>query len=67
MAHIGALKVIEEAGIKLDYIGGTSMGAIVGALYASGYSATQLDSLFHATNFGDLISDNLPRSAKTFS
>lgn len=66
MAHIGALKVIEEAGIKLDYIGGTSMGAIVGALYASGYSADQLDSLFHATNFGDLISDNLPRSAKTF-
>ena len=66
MAHIGALKVIEEAGIKLDYIGGSSMGAIVGALYASGYSAAELDSMFISTNFGSLIQDNLPRSAKTF-
>lgn len=42
LAHIGALKVIEEAGVRIDYIGGTSMGAIIGALYASGYSAHQL-------------------------
>ncbi|TVZ15876.1 patatin-like phospholipase family protein [Maribacter sp. MAR_2009_72] len=66
MAHIGALKVIEQAGIKIDYIGGSSMGAIVGALYASGYTAMELDSMFNATNFGSLIQDNLPRSAKTF-
>ena len=66
MAHIGALKVIEEAGIEIDYIGGSSMGAIVGALYASGYSARELDSLFTVTNVGSLIQDNLPRSAKTF-
>ena len=66
MAHIGALKVIEEAGIELDYIGGSSMGAIVGALYAAGYTATELDSMFNETNFGTLIQDNLPRSAKTF-
>jgi NTE family protein len=66
MAHIGALKVIEEAGIKIDYIGGTSMGAIVGALYASGYSASQLDSIFKNINFNRLISDVLPRGAKTF-
>jgi NTE family protein len=66
MAHIGALKVIEEAGVEIDYIGGSSMGAIVGALYAAGYSAAELDSMFNATNFGTLIQDNLPRSAKTF-
>ena len=66
LAHIGALKVIEEAGVKIDYIGGTSMGAIVGALYASGYSANELDSLFRAVDFGLLIQDNLPRNAKTF-
>lgn len=66
MAHIGALKVIEEAGIKIDYIGGTSMGAIVGALYASGYSATQLEAIFRNINFSRLISDNLPRGVKTF-
>ena len=66
LAHIGALKVIEEAGIHIDYIGGTSMGAIIGALYASGYSAAELDSIFRATDFNSLIQDNLPRSAKTF-
>ncbi|MEX0288535.1 MAG: patatin-like phospholipase family protein, partial [Flavobacteriaceae bacterium] len=66
LAHIGALKVIEEAGVEIDYIGGTSMGAIVGALYASGYSATALDSIFRNTEFTSLIQDNLPRSAKTF-
>lgn len=66
LAHIGALKVIEEAGIEIDYIGGSSMGAIVGALYASGYTANQLDSLFHEINFNILIQDQVPRSAKTF-
>ncbi len=66
LAHIGALKVIEEAGIHIDYIGGTSMGAIIGALYASGYSAKQLDSIFHEINFNLLIQDEIPRSSKTF-
>ncbi len=66
LAHIGVLKVIEEAGVKIDYIGGTSMGAIVGALYASGYSAAALDSIFRETDFTNLIQDNLPRDAKTF-
>lgn len=66
LAHIGALKVMEESGVKIDYIGGTSMGAIVGALYASGYTANQLDSIFRSIDFEKLIQDNLPRSAKTF-
>ena len=66
LAHIGVLKVLEEAGVKVDYIGGTSMGAIIGALYASGYTANQLDSIFQETNFNILIQDELPRSAKTF-
>ena len=66
LAHIGALQVIEEAGVKIDYIGGTSMGAIVGALYASGYSAKELDSIFRDTDFTTLIQDNVPRSAKSF-
>ncbi len=66
LAHIGVLKVLEEAGVRIDYIGGTSMGAIIGGLYASGYSAKQLDSLFRNTDFTTLIQDNIPRSAKTF-
>lgn len=66
LAHIGVLKVIEEAGIKIDYIGGSSMGAIIGGLYAAGYTANQLDSIFHEINFNILIQDNVPRSSKTF-
>ncbi|MFC4723104.1 patatin-like phospholipase family protein [Geojedonia litorea] len=65
-AHIGVLKVIDSLGIKVDYVAGTSMGAIIGGLYASGYSGKQLDSIFRSINFDDVISDNLPREAKTF-
>lgn len=66
LAHIGVLKVLEDAGVQVDYIGGTSMGAIIGSLYAAGYSAQQLDSIFEKTNFNFLIQDELPRSARTF-
>ncbi len=65
-AHIGVLKVLEEAGIKIDYIGGTSMGAIIGGLYATGYNATQIDSIFKQTNFDELINDYIPRGSKNF-
>ena len=65
-AHIGVLKVIEQAGIKIDYIGGTSMGAVVGGLYASGYSATQIDSIFRTINFDNLLKDFIPRNSKNF-
>ncbi|WP_340077096.1 patatin-like phospholipase family protein [Leptobacterium sp. I13] len=66
LAHIGALKTIEEAGVQIDYIGGTSMGAIIGALYASGYTAHQLDSIFQKVDFKELIQDKIPRDAKAF-
>lgn len=66
LAHIGVLKVIDELGIRVDYVAGTSMGAIIGSLYASGYTGKQIDSIFRAANFDDLINDNLPRAAKTF-
>ncbi|CAM3468699.1 PNPLA domain-containing protein [Flavobacterium longum] len=65
-AHIGVLKVLEEAGVKVDYIGGTSMGAIVGGLYASGYNARQIDSIFQQTDFDALLQDFIPRSSKSF-
>lgn len=65
MAHIGALKVIDSLGIRIDYIAGTSMGAIVGSLYASGYSGKQLDSIFKQIDFDDILSDDMPREAKT--
>src|SRR6478752_1146511 len=65
-AHIGVLKVLDEAGIKISYIGGTSMGAIVGGLYASGYTARQIDSIFKSTNFDALVNDFVPRASKNF-
>jgi NTE family protein len=65
-AHIGVLKVIEDAGVKIDYIGGTSMGAVVGGLYAAGYNARQLDSIFKSTDFDELLSDYIPRQTKNF-
>ena len=65
-AHVGVLKVLEAAGIKIDYIGGTSMGAVVGGLYASGYAANQIDSIIKVTNFENLLIDYIPRSSKSF-
>ena len=57
MAHIGVLKVLEEAGIPIDIITGTSMGSIVGGLYAIGYNAHALDSVVHAQDWSFLITD----------
>ena len=45
-AEVGVLKVIEKAGIPIDYIAGTSIGSIVGSLYAAGYSAAELETMF---------------------
>ena len=65
LAHIGAIKVIEDSGVKIDYIAGTSMGAIVGALYASGYSSDELLVLFKQANFEKLIRDDFQRKNKS--
>lgn len=56
-AEVGALKVIEQAGIPIDYIAGTSIGAIVGGLYAAGYSAQQLDSMFCQQEWLSMLTD----------
>lgn len=61
MAHIGVLKVLEREGIRPDYITGTSMGALVGGLYAAGYSAAEIEHIVVSQNWNDLLSDRLPR------
>lgn len=66
LAHIGVLRAIEEAGVKIDYIAGTSMGAIIGGLYASGYNAAQLDSIFSVVDPDLIIRDNIDRDYKNF-
>lgn len=57
VAHIGALKVIEEAGIPIDIITGTSMGSIVGGLYSIGYRADALDSIVRTQDWNTLLLD----------
>ena len=59
LAHIGVLKVLEEAGIRPDIITGTSMGSIVGGLYALGYSAEWLENLVITANWDELLSNDI--------
>ena len=63
LAHIGVLKEIDKAGLQIDYIGGTSMGAIVGGLYAAGYSGEQIESIVQSIDLNDILQDVLPRNA----
>ena len=57
VAHIGALKVIEEAGLPIDIVAGTSMGSLVGGLYAIGYNAHSLDSIARGMDWSYVLSD----------
>ena len=57
MAHIGVLKVLQKAGIPIDYITGTSMGSIIGGLYAIGYNAHSLDSMVRVQDWSYVITD----------
>jgi NTE family protein len=67
VAHIGALRVIEEAGIPVDIVVGTSMGAVVGGLYSIGYTPRQLDSMVMSQDWGLLLSDRTPRRNQPYS
>ncbi|HEY6357031.1 MAG TPA: patatin-like phospholipase family protein, partial [Vicinamibacterales bacterium] len=55
MAHVGVMEVLDSAGIRPDLIVGTSIGAILGALYASGYSGHEIDSLVRTLHLADLV------------
>lgn len=66
MAHVGVLKVLEKAGIPIDIITGTSMGSIVGGLYAIGYNANLLDSLVKTLDWSYIISDKEDMRKQTY-
>ena len=66
MAHIGMLKYMEELGIPVDLVGGTSMGGLVSGLYALGYDASYLDSLVRAIDWTVMMSDKVPDSYQTY-
>ncbi len=57
LAHVGVLKVLEEAGVRVDVVTGTSMGSVVGGLYALGYSAAQIESIVVRTDWDRLLLD----------
>lgn len=61
IAHIGIIQAIEEAGLRIDYITGTSMGSLVGGLYAIGYSSEQLMEIAISNNFRQLFIDRKNR------
>ena len=66
MAHIGVLRYMEELGIPVDLIGVTSMGGLVGGLYALGYSADYLDSLVRDIDWTVMMSDKVPDNAQSY-
>ena len=62
LAHLGVIKYLEELGIPVDVVTGTSMGGLVGGLYAMGYTHDQLDSLVRAIDWPVMMSDNIPNT-----
>lgn len=64
-SHVGVLKVLDSLGVKIDYISGTSMGAIVGGLYASGYSGKEIEKIVMDTDFYSLITDPKAKRQET--
>lgn len=61
-AHVRALKVIEEAGIPVDIVVGTSMGSLIGGMYATGFTPEQMDTLLHQQDWKVLLTDITPRT-----
>lgn len=62
LAHIGVLKALEENGIKIDYITGTSMGAVIAALYSVGYTPSEIEKLTYNLDFKEILNGESDRS-----
>ena len=66
LAHIGVISILEELGIYADIVVGSSMGAIVGGLYATGYDALELEALAIETDWLDMFFENRPVKSDPF-
>ena len=65
-AHVGVLKVLEEYGIPVDMVAGTSMGALVGGLYAVGHTPAEMDSIITSQDWDYVITGNVRREEVSF-
>ena len=65
-AHIGVLKMLAQMHVPIDAIAGTSMGAVIGGLYASGLSPSEIESLMNSVNWEDAFSELPPRRELSF-
>lgn len=63
LAHIGILKAIDSAELNIDYLSGTSIGSIVGGLYAAGYSGDSIETIARQINWGTLLTNSIPMSS----
>ncbi len=66
LAHVGVLKVLEQMRVPIDAIAGTSMGAVVGGLYASGLTAAQIEAVVTSTEWQQAFRDRPPRADLSF-
>ena len=64
-AHVGVLKALEELGVPIDYVAGTSMGAIIGGFYAAGYSPQEIEQIMYEMDWDRALSDNPERRDRT--
>lgn len=66
LAHIGVLRVLEEMRIPIDYVGGTSMGAIIGGFYASGLAPDEIDAIMKSLDWWNTMKDLPPRREQVY-
>ncbi len=65
-AHVGVIRALEQMHIPIDAVAGTSMGAVVGGLYAAGLSGDEIDQVFRALDWQDVIRDRAPRRERAY-
>lgn len=66
-AHVGVIKYLDSIGMPVDIVMGTSMGGLVGGIYALGYNAEQLDTLIRSIDWDQALSDRVPRDYLSYS
>ncbi|MFZ1248112.1 MAG: patatin-like phospholipase family protein, partial [Leptotrichiaceae bacterium] len=64
LAHVGVLKILDQEKVPIEYVTGTSMGSIIGALYTSGYTVDEIEQIVLNMDWISLFNDQIPRDEK---